>query len=668
MSSLYSSAAALLGKGKNEEIEREPLDERAKSYIEQRWNELRNAYIIYHQSIWETLLFYVNQSWIEWSADRKVYQPQIPSDEFTPTPRINRFSPAIDAIASNFVMPEVDVLATKDELMAQGIATICRKLARHAIKENGLRSDYTGQEDRAGLAAQLFVLTGCFFTNVYPEKISLGQKPKQELQAALGIQCLTCDTYHTVPEGQAPAVCPECGGELGVSRTETPQPVIDQETGQPAMEEVHRWKVRCEIGNSLYAFPRPGATGMGKTPYFLWVERMHLDEITRRHKDTFPEGFEPQADNEFPDGYAVTYEHALNYYYTGYSSSTLQAKDSALVKHIYIEKGKVDKFPDGLHAVMVNHVIIFHEEWDFVEHPYTKADYLAIPTLFFARSVAFDVVEIQREINAYESLIKLHGMTSAVSPWVVEKDSLVSEITGRADKLVLWRQIVPGTAPPHREPAGRLDDGIYRKLVTLHEEIENITAAVMVFRGKQPGSITAGKAIDSLRAQAELMFARPVANWNNAWKETVRKIVKFYQRYLRASEIEEIVGKGRETQIQAFLNADLDTMVEFVATAQGLPRTRQEKRQELFDLYDRKALDLNDVNVKQKIFELFGETGLFAQFNEDATRARLEEQMMEQGKPPAFMPEIEDLQVHYSIHSQRIKSIEFESLPRERQR
>src|SRR5208283_1564506 len=54
-------------------------------------------------------------------------------------------------------------------------------------------------------------------------------------------------------------------------------------------------------------------------------------------------------------------------------------------------------------------------------------------TIFFPRSISFDLVEIQRELNAYESLIKLHAMTSAVEPILQDISTIVSEITGRSD-------------------------------------------------------------------------------------------------------------------------------------------------------------------------------------------------------------------------------------------
>jgi hypothetical protein len=37
---------------------------KALSYTQQRWDELKNAYVVWHQSIWQALLFYANQSWI----------------------------------------------------------------------------------------------------------------------------------------------------------------------------------------------------------------------------------------------------------------------------------------------------------------------------------------------------------------------------------------------------------------------------------------------------------------------------------------------------------------------------------------------------------------------------------------------------------------------------
>src|SRR5579885_1059917 len=75
---------------------------KALKFVQDRWTELKNAYVVYHQAIWEAFLFYAGQMWLDWDDARKVWQPQQPNDEWVPRPRINRFSPTVDAIASNF--------------------------------------------------------------------------------------------------------------------------------------------------------------------------------------------------------------------------------------------------------------------------------------------------------------------------------------------------------------------------------------------------------------------------------------------------------------------------------------------------------------------------------------------------------------------------------------
>lgn len=221
--------------------------------------------------------------------------------------------------------------------------------------------------------------------------------------------------------------------------------------------------------------------------------------------------------------------------------------------------------------------------------------------------------------------------------------------------------------------------------------------AVNAFRGEQEGAITASSAISQLRSQAELMFSKPVQNWNNLWCETVRKYVKFMQFYFTLAQIAKIVGPGREQEIQLFKNADLDAVTEWLPSQHGLPRTRDERRQELMTMWDKGALDLNQPSVRQEVFELFGETGMMHTFNQDATNARLENNQIKNGAgwvqpqgpaqgavpnpdgspvmapmpgpkgeaiPPIVpMPEIEDLAVHLYFHKDAAKSRDFQKWP-----
>ncbi len=273
-------------------------------------------------------------------------------------------------------------------------------------------------------------------------------------------------------------------------------------------------------------------------------------------------------------------------------------------------------------------------------------------------------------------------MTSAVDPWVVDADTIVSEITGRADKIIKYRGVSPNSEPPHRAGAGQLDEGVYKKLEMLHAEFQNVSMAVNAFRGQQEGGITAAAAVQQLRSQAELMFSKPANNWRNFWRETVRKYVKFMQKYYTFEMLAKILGNDRETEIRAFLAADLDTLVDWVASDHGLPRTKDELRQEMMTLFDKGALDINDPSVRQRAYELFGETGMYQTFNKDATNARLENQLFKTGSqqqgqpgmgqpgstyvPPNIKPmpqPLEDNAVHLYFHCDQVKSQDFKKWP-----
>lgn len=595
-----------------------------------------------------------------------MWQPQQPTDEWVPRPRINRFSPTIDAVASNFAhIPEIEAVPTPDDdPAATMIADVCTRLAQYVVVKEGLKVQTGQKNDRVGVAAQLFVLAGAVFTRI---QVKNNQKlvAKMATTQVEAWSCPTCDTYEQMAPGEsAPAVCPQCGNPVESEQSEKMVPVLDA-AGNPTMEPQSEYDICLGIGNSLYAFPRPGATSIEDSPYLLWAERHPTDEIYFRH------GFEASPDAIWPDGYSVTYEHALNFWYTGYSNTAIQVKDSCMELEMYVAPGKVKDFPDGFYQAVANDQPMDTQAWDFPEHPVTMGGYLVLPTIFFPRSVAFDLVEIQRELNAYESIIKLHGMVAAVDPIVVDANTIVSEITGRSDKLIKWRPMGPQAQPPFRLGSGHLDDGIYKQRESLHAEFQNISMAVNAVRGQQEGSVTAASAIQQLRAQAETMFNKPASNWNNLWRETIRKYVKFMQRYLTFEQLAVICGAGSEEEVRLFKGANLDHVVEWVSTTQGLPRTRDERRQELMSLWDKGALDLTQPEVRQKIAELFGETGMMKTFNKDATNARLENQAFEQGGPDAVnihpMPLVEDLEVHLFFHKDKAKSQDFRKWPQQNQ-
>jgi hypothetical protein len=666
MSALMSAVGKMFGRGEDAAPKKDELADKVQTFITDKWGRLKSAFINYHLKVWEAILFYAGETWITLDESTKVYRLDTPEDEWVPTPRINRFSPAVDGISSNFVVPEVEAIPSHGKLgdpAAQTVANIATILAKYATKDCALKADYKSDEDKAGLAEKCFILAGCVFTEVTKTRVQIGNQPVMDEAPSVDIQCPTCDKFYpNLPVGTSS--CPSCGSPEVQSKPSvkrTPKP--DPETGEPMVEPIYRYDIGCKIGNPLYALSRPGAKSMASTPYFFWAERMSLDEINAEFGSLL--SFEPKADSIFLDGYSTNYQNALNYYYAGYASHALQVEDSCMVIRLFAAPGKMKEFPEGVYAIYINERLAYYEPWECPEHPFTKLDYLQIPTLFFGRSISFDLVPIQRELQSYESLIKLHGMTSAVEPPVIDENTIVSQITGRADKIIKWRSLGPGSKEPHRMRHGSLDDGIYRQRQALKDEFENISGAVAVWRGQQEGSVTAASAIQQLRSQAELIFSKPTANWNNGWKETVRKLVKFYQKYWNIQQFVSVVGQDRLSEIEMFKKADLDKTVEFMATMHGTPRTREERKSEMLDLYDRGALDVMDNNVKQRAYELFGETGMFNSFNADATRARMENQVIKTGGQPAFMPGIEDMEVHYQIHSDQIKALDFDRWPEE---
>lgn len=642
------------------------LDENATlQYTQDKWNDRKNALIVYHQRIWEAYLFYAGNFWIDWNDARKIWVPTQQTDEWVPRPLINRFSPTIDAVASNFAtVPEVESIPIPDDdPEANMVSEVCTRLSDWIRVEEGLDGQLGQQLDKAGLAAQLFVLGGGLFS-IIRVKNEKTNRPVQGMLDASAYTCAHCDSYNvTAPGDQPPQFCPQCGNPVEAEDTQVMGPQMNED-GTPQMSEENAYTLELDIQSTLWGFPRPGAYAIKDSPDFLWAFRRTLDDIHYRWN------FEADPDAIWPDGFSVTYEHALNFWYVGYSNSSTQIKDSAMVLEMYVAPGKVKDFPEGFYNVVINDKVAHSEPWEFPEHPVTLGEYLRLPTIFFPRSIAFDLCPIQRELNAYESLIKLHGMTSAVDPIMQDISTVVSEITGRADKVIKYRRISQVSEPPTRLPSGHLDDGIYKQRDNLHSEFQNISMAVNAFRGQQEGAVTAAAAIQQLRQQAELMFGKPSANWNAFWCETIRKYVKFIQYYYTFEQVMQIIGPGMEDEVRAFQAANLDKMVNWKTTTHGLPKTRDEKRNELMMLFNAGALDVSDPAVKLKIFELFGETGLMQSFNRDATNARLENQEFRVGRaapgqpyvPPKIVPliGIEDLNIHLYFHKDAVKSRDFQ--------
>lgn len=651
------------------------------SWCKKQWEDHKNAYYVYHLQVLQSILMYAGLLWIEAAPERSsLLQIGGPEDEWTPTPNVNYYSPQIDSITSSFQMPEVEAVPQEDDNEdSHDIAVVSNAVKDWIFLQNGITKDFKGQEDKLGLARQLFVLAGTVFTIVEKQEQNMIEAPVKEAIPAMGMQCPECDTYKKVPMSEMPPPppssmlmgqdvqgpqgmpCPTCQGPLTINETTMQSQKIDEATGEPMTQQQTEWSVDIKIGNSLYALPRPGSKSMKDSGWTMWAERMVVDDVKAEYD------FDASPDGIFLDGASLTSESNLTYWLAGYADTAKSSQDSCMVVKYYVEPGRVKDFPQGLLAIMCNERIIQAKQWlpELDDHPLTKGDYLKLPLVYFGRTTAFDMMDIQREINSYESIIKLNAMTCAAEPIVIDQNMKVTEITGRGDVVIWVKSLGPGGMAPYRLKNGNLNQGVYEQRQSLADRMQQISGAVGVFRGEQPGSVTAASGIAQLRGQAEQGFSVPMGNWSGMWCETARKATKVAQKCMTSAQIAELMGPDHDVQIAKFQAADLDDALLWVSTSHGLPRTRDEKRQEMMQLFDSGALDLQNPDVKEKIFELFGETGMMSQFNLDATRARKENKDMKTTGIPAICrgPLLEDLQTHLAIHVEAIKALDFDQLP-----
>jgi hypothetical protein len=91
-----------------------------------------------------------------------------------------------------------------------------------------------------------------------------------------------------------------------------------------------------------------------------------------------------------------------------------------------------------------------------------------------------------------------------------------------------------------------------------------------------------------------------------------------------------------------------------------MPRTKAERKQEFVELYDRGALDMNEPKVKEKVFELFGDTGAMSTFNDDARRARRNMRSMKDGLEVPFRIGIDSPDIHLGIALETAKALDFD--------
>jgi hypothetical protein len=313
------------------------------------------------------------------------------------------------------------------------------------------------------------------------------------------------------------------------------------------------------------------------------------------------------------------------------------------------------------------------------------------------RPLVSDARPIQKELNRTLSQLVMHKNLTINPQMLAPTNSLQTKLTSEPGAVFKYNPIA-NLKPEWREMPN-LPASVFNILEDIQMRLDRLFNLQAVSRGDVPPNVEAGVAIDLLQEAAVDQVAPLIQRIEAALAQAGMMMVKMAQVYYQEPRLLKIKGPAGSNQVYHFLNADLQGGFTFKAEAgSGLPRTRAGRMARIESLINMgvmnpaqaaKELDLADLRTitsamaadedhanreHDKLLhgvplnpQAFNQwASLIAQGQNPLDGTPIQDQLTAQTllEHAAVLPTpYENMAVHKEVHTQYMKTSEWETLP-----
>lgn len=449
---------------------------------------------------------------------------------------------------------------------------------------------------------------------------------------------------------QQPKMDPMTGQMVGMEEVQEKDPV----SGEPLFEEMPLGDVNTDIVEPFRIAIDPLANDLHKIRWIMEYSIQPLSWIKEVYsKDpTINPGYTGLADTVEEE---TNLSGSLKRFYQLKNSSGVKQNsigvvsnsgnddhtaNSAVVKEYYERPSK--QYPNGRMVVVANGVCLYAGDSPYVGpelgdwHPYSECRWEIVPGRFWGKSPLDNASEIQKQINAIDSVIVLNRKTMAIPQKLIPTSSGISHggWTGRPGQEIFFRDT--GGNPPSIIPAAGVDSTVFQERAQRVEDMKTITGAIDILKGDRPEGITAASAIEMLYEVGMGKLFPILDRWKafveSSQKKQLRIISKFYKEP-RESFIRLMQQKNKELSadsISKFIGTDLyDNCNVVVEAGSNVTKLQAARKQELREAANAGVLNLQDPRNRRQYLEDMGIKGYDEDIGPDQKRQEWENSQLD---------------------------------------
>jgi hypothetical protein len=445
---------------------------------------------------------------------------------------------------------------------------------------------------------------------------------------------------------------------------------------------IYQGEIKVDVMSPFDVLLDDSASVFEDCQYAFCQHPMTSDEIFERYNVRL----KPNAVNKYPD------ETLPGMF------GNLDAKTQENVRIVYYGYFLPSpKNPEGRFVVFTKDpsIVLYDAPWPypFEKLPLVKFPGMRVPGQLWDSSVVEQAIPLQKELNRTLSQMIEYKNLTLKPQMLAPVGSLRQRVTDEPGAIFEYNPVAGKV--PEAIPIPSLPPYVFEHLQDLGARLKDTFGLNEIVEGSVPPNVEAGVAIDLLQEAATDRIAPQIMLMEKSLERCGNLMLQLAQQYYNEPRTMIITGSGSKPKIERFEDADLIRGVSVkVEAGSGLPRTRAGRQARVMQMMQMgilsptkayKYLDMADFKNLQMQFEADEEQAMREHdklldggiVNEQASKqandqlmmsimqgGEIDPMMLEQSVEAGLQPlAYENKAVHLEVHSQFMKSAEFESLP-----
>jgi hypothetical protein len=454
--------------------------------------------------------------------------------------------------------------------------------------------------------------------------------------------------------------------------------IVKQTILGPQVETAALGDPDVEVGSAFEVLvPDLGITRIGDQPEIMRIKVRDIEDVRKRYPEL--------ADFIKPDtnrSEVFQYERQIasltprGNYLTSQTDKKNEGPSQVMVKELFVRPSK--DYPDGRYVVVANHVLLKEDvlpyKFSDCPNPYPVTEFFdtQMAGRFYPTTVVEQLIGPQREYNLTRSKVAEQIRLNTHPKILVPQQCQMSEDawSSEAGEVVTFVAL-PGIEGPKPWFPPNIASDAWRHLDAIREEFDAISQIYPATEGSTGGA-QSGFQTNLLQEAADAAHLPDIRSHELSVEEAAFKLRRLCAIGYDVPRLITVVGRNYEPEAMEFSRDQIDENAEvIVQIGSGLPAMKASKIQSVMELWDRGILGSpqDPENQRRTLSALdLGELESMQEMSRrDEDLVKLEHLNLlnsggQQLAPPNFY---DNHQIHFSLHTDELKSVESQSWPPE---